>query len=295
MKHDTQTLAGVAKDFLRTHNIKIEHRVALELIARLKGFRDLHEAQKQKDVETPKDPVWLITHETRQKIRNWLCTHPTPPSCAQVIQALNIDYKPDDADESLSIEPAGEIEPLPTATWVIQGPRIENGPADGKETLYWSESHGWGDLDGATRFDSPEGRLPLESVGWVNTAAPKTPIPDSLSVTAEIHTDDRRVELTAFDVTTWFQTATNNALRQLIQDCFEGAQSSDRIAEDLSKNSKEIFQMFEWIHAYNRTRASFMDPIGFEVSVDPKEACASIRKHRPELLPEVLNYEKNYH
>ena len=53
--------------------------------------------------------------------------------------------------------------------------------------------------------------------------------------------------------------------------------------------------MFEWIHAYNRTRASFMDPIGFEVSVDPKEACASIRKHRPELLPEVLNYEKNYH
>lgn len=46
MKKKThQELAGKIRDFLKEKNIKLEHRSALELVARLEGHEDLHEMQ----------------------------------------------------------------------------------------------------------------------------------------------------------------------------------------------------------------------------------------------------------
>jgi hypothetical protein len=103
-------------------------------------------------------------------------------------------------------------------------------------------------------------------------------------IRAEVHTDDYGAEA-RFDATAFFEQADDDALDALVLCGYRGDYPADAVAEFAAADNPEVAEVFAYLeNARWMRRAAGFDGIGFECSVDPEDAEAWIKAHRPAVL-----------
>jgi len=108
---------------------------------------------------------------------------------------------------------------------------------------------------------------------------------DNITVSAEAHSDDHKIEL-RFDATTWFEQATDEELSGLIAIKYGGDLESDRVAEFFENDQTK--RLFDYL-ALKPTMGSD-ETVGFECNVDEVQAQAWLRKNRPHLIKDEYRF-----
>jgi len=94
-------------------------------------------------------------------------------------------------------------------------------------------------------------------------------------IRANVHTDDRHYDVN-FDATAWFEQASDQEIVELA-DCGWGEDyPADAVAEFMADQNQEIERLFEYV-------SHGKDPIGFECSVNERDARAWLKEHRPQM------------
>lgn len=98
-----------------------------------------------------------------------------------------------------------------------------------------------------------------------------------LRVDAEVHSDDRRVEVD-FDAAPWFAQASDDDIRFLQADGWGFSETADVVALHFGDSHPRIGFLFEYLDTFSEG-----DSIGFECHVDPDSAMAWLKVNRPDL------------
>jgi hypothetical protein len=93
-------------------------------------------------------------------------------------------------------------------------------------------------------------------------------------IRAEVHSDDYLYER-AFDATPWFEQASDDEIKALIECDFGGDYPADAVAEYMEDHDSEIERMFDYCR-----RGS---GVGFECHVETEDAEKWIKERRPHL------------
>jgi hypothetical protein len=109
--------------------------------------------------------------------------------------------------------------------------------------------------------------------------------PQTLTVSAEAHSDDHHVEID-FDATPWFVQASDKKIQELIQIDFGGDLASDSVAEFFEETTTK--RLFEYL-SFKPTMGSD-ERVGFECHVDEQEAMAWLRANRPHLISNIYRF-----
>jgi len=105
--------------------------------------------------------------------------------------------------------------------------------------------------------------------------------PEGSHILAEAHTDDHAFGA-QFDAAPYFEKASDEDLIRLAEIDWRGDYPADWIAEYMAQYSDELKAMFAYLHTPEIQRKK--DAVGFEVSVNYRDALIWIREHRPHLL-----------
>ena len=128
-------------------------------------------------------------------------------------------------------------------------------------------------------------RLPIsELMQHLGTSV--DPIDASLlapEVHAQAHSNDRKIQA-KFDAARWFAQATDDDVLKLYRTGSGGDYAADAVAEFMADHDPDTKAMFD----YNLLlqRAGDQD-CGFECHVDPRDAIAWIKEHRPGLYAQI--------
>lgn len=98
-------------------------------------------------------------------------------------------------------------------------------------------------------------------------------------ISAEAHSDDRVFEV-EFDAADWFAQASDEEITALAEIEWRGDREADEVAEYFTSNS-ELATLFDYVGKKGN--------IGFECSIDPDDAMAWVKQHRPELWTTLSN------
>ena len=101
-------------------------------------------------------------------------------------------------------------------------------------------------------------------------------------VTASCYSDDRIVEIEAFDATLWFLKADDASLLALRVEGYQQGYMADSVAEMMSDYDPRVEALFAHLDQLP-PKSPYK---GFECVINEKEAQAWIAKHRPHLLTE---------
>lgn len=104
-------------------------------------------------------------------------------------------------------------------------------------------------------------------------------------IKAEAHSDDRNVEV-EFDVTPWFQQASDGEIRELARCGWGGDYPADEVARFFETKTREMTRLFEYLELV-REDWSKKDLRGFECHVDPEDAMQWLKKKRQRLNTEL--------
>lgn len=142
--------------------------------------------------------------------------------------------------------------------------------ADGKEIAYWSVDEWCESRDQASEVMGAilGACSDVEEVNRPAELAESATVP---KVHASTHDDDYKFEIKKFHCTAWFEQASDEEIKALIDCDFGGDYGADAVAEFYDGIIPEITEMFR-----------FKDK-GFECHVNAEEAWAWIKVHRPHL------------
>jgi hypothetical protein len=103
-------------------------------------------------------------------------------------------------------------------------------------------------------------------------------------ISAEAHSDDFNVER-SFDATPWFEQASGKKILDLAKCGFGGDYPADNVAEFMSyyldnRGDGDLKELFTYLGIIANDPVK-KDCHGFECHVDPEEARAWIKEHRP--------------
>ena len=104
-------------------------------------------------------------------------------------------------------------------------------------------------------------------------------------ISAEAHSDDHKVEV-SFDATSWFSSAEDEQISDLIKIGYAGDFASDSVAEFFGDNQTK--RLFDYL-SFSPTMGDG-DNVGFECSIDEVQANEWVRKNRPHLLPNEYRF-----
>jgi hypothetical protein len=114
-------------------------------------------------------------------------------------------------------------------------------------------------------------------MGVIRKLPPREDLP---RVAAEVHTDDRCIEV-KFDAAKWFETATAEDIMRLAEDGWGGHLGADAVAQDLDGRCPEVTKFWVAKRAVDVCRGHTQ---GFECHVDETQAMKWLRKRRPEII-----------
>lgn len=101
-------------------------------------------------------------------------------------------------------------------------------------------------------------------------------------INAEVHSDDRAIEVT-FDAEPYLAQASDADILALIDCGWGGDYPADDVARFFEDTNEEIHGMFHYLETIRGLR-SHKDVCGFECHVDEKQAMAWVKAHRPHLV-----------
>ena len=110
-----------------------------------------------------------------------------------------------------------------------------------------------------------------------------------LTVSAKVHSDDYVFDI-AFDATPWFEQASDEEILVLAKCDFGGDYPADAVADFFENSNPEVTDMFDYIHAHNKS--DVVEHIGFECYVDEDEAMAWLVENKPELAMQIAEMEE---
>lgn len=102
-------------------------------------------------------------------------------------------------------------------------------------------------------------------------------------IRAEAHSDDRVFE-GAFFAEGWFIGATEEQIKNLVREEWGRCEEADDVARSAEKTPK-VCRMFEYVHARS---AGGGEQIGFECTINPKDAMAWLRRQRYGLWAQIV-------
>ena len=121
--------------------------------------------------------------------------------------------------------------------------------------------------------------LSVEDVVAMIEGSPAPSMEDELhSINAEVHSDDRIIEV-EFNAVTWFEQAKDGAIIALWKCDWGGDYAADDVAHWMEDSNPDIARMF----AHITSRRGTPNPPGFECHVDASMAESWVKDHRPQL------------
>ena len=109
-----------------------------------------------------------------------------------------------------------------------------------------------------------------------------TPLVDELKqrVPAMASTDDG-VLIIAFDATSFFETAADELIGELLEDDFAGGYGADAVVQELADADNDVGRMFWYLEKINEHSRK---TVGYKVSVDAASARSWLELYKPHLL-----------
>lgn len=177
---------------------------------------------------------------------------------------------------------AGDLPASPAEQFLAQISRLKVWDYDGMNECA-EPSEGFLDSHGSLMDLILEARkiLAADRSSKTTQAAPvsaEPPAGDAFQIPAEIHSDDRAVEV-RFDALAWLEQASILELRDLAHCGFRGDYGSDAVGEWMSAHNAEVEGVFQYLSIIHKSRQG--RDVGFEVSVEPLPALRWILEHRP--------------
>lgn len=103
-----------------------------------------------------------------------------------------------------------------------------------------------------------------------------------MSIRAKVHSDDYLYEVN-FDATQWFNSASDEGIRELAENGWGGNEMGDSVAQDAEAGNLDIAALLD----YCRATRDLRNPVGFECYVNEDDAKAWIEVNRPVLWAQL--------
>jgi hypothetical protein len=109
----------------------------------------------------------------------------------------------------------------------------------------------------------------------------RSDIMSKTKIKAECHSDDYFAQV-EFDAELWFLQATDQEIQALMECDWRGDYPADAVAMFMQSHHSKLKDLFDYVVEAKK----FRDSMGFEVSVEEKDALKWLRKYRPHLVKE---------